>query len=162
MGAFSLIVVINLLNRFEICLTIKMVSIVRQNFHEECETGINKQINMELSASHIHQSMAYYCDRDDVTHHKLHEMFKKSAIEEREHAVKLMGYQNRRGGTVALQDIMRPEVAEKHGDFQLADFIQGQFLMEQVEAIKQLADLLTRAKRCGDGLGEFLFKTEAL
>ena len=29
----------------------------RQNFHEESEAGINKQINMELYASYVYQSM---------------------------------------------------------------------------------------------------------
>merc|ERR1711953_1230192 len=150
----------------------------RQNFHEECEAGINKQINMELTASYIYQSLAYYCDRDDVAFPHLHKMFKKSGEEEREHAEKLMEYQNKRGGRIVLQDIKKPEVseygtvtdmlsltlqlekdvnqslidlhkiAEKHEDGQFADFIEG--------------DLLTRAKRCGNGLGEFLFEAEAL
>jgi ferritin heavy chain len=34
-----------------------MTNNVRQNFHEEIEAGINKQINMELSASYVYQSM---------------------------------------------------------------------------------------------------------
>lgn len=33
------------------------VSIIRQNFHEEVEAKINMQINMELRASYIYQSM---------------------------------------------------------------------------------------------------------
>ena len=32
-------------------------SIVRQNYHEECEAGINRQINMELYASYVYMSM---------------------------------------------------------------------------------------------------------
>ena len=30
---------------------------IKQNFHAECEAGINKQINVELHASYIYQSM---------------------------------------------------------------------------------------------------------
>ena len=30
---------------------------VRQNFHQEVEAGINKQVNMELNASYVYQSM---------------------------------------------------------------------------------------------------------
>lgn len=37
-------------------LTIKM-SLARQNYHEECEAGINKQINLELYASYVYMSM---------------------------------------------------------------------------------------------------------
>ena len=29
----------------------------RQNYHAECEAGVNKQINMELYASYVYQSM---------------------------------------------------------------------------------------------------------
>lgn len=29
----------------------------RQNFHEDCEANINKQINMELYASYVYMSM---------------------------------------------------------------------------------------------------------
>lgn len=36
------------------------VSQTRQNFHEECEAGINKQINMELYASYVYLSMVIY------------------------------------------------------------------------------------------------------
>ena len=33
------------------------MSQVRQNFHEECEAGINRQINLELYASYVYLSM---------------------------------------------------------------------------------------------------------
>jgi ferritin heavy chain len=34
-----------------------MANQVRQNFHEDCEAAINKQINMELYASYVYLSM---------------------------------------------------------------------------------------------------------
>ena len=34
-----------------------MASVIRQNYHENCEASINKQINMELYASYVYQSM---------------------------------------------------------------------------------------------------------
>lgn len=37
-----------------VCLTMAQV---RQNFHQECEDGINKQINLELYASYTYLSM---------------------------------------------------------------------------------------------------------
>ena len=33
------------------------MSLARQNYSEECEAGINRQINMELYASYVYQSM---------------------------------------------------------------------------------------------------------
>ena len=34
-----------------------MTSPIRQNFHEECEALINKQINMEMYASYVYLAM---------------------------------------------------------------------------------------------------------
>lgn len=38
----------------------------RQNFHEESEAGINRQINMELYASYTYQSMVSEADKADI------------------------------------------------------------------------------------------------
>lgn len=37
-----------------------MMSQCRQNYHEECEAGINKQINLELYASYVYLSMVSF------------------------------------------------------------------------------------------------------
>ncbi len=42
------------------------LSQVRQNFHADSESALNAQVNMELRASYVYQSMAFYFDRDDV------------------------------------------------------------------------------------------------
>merc|ERR1711988_197572 len=147
--------------------TIMSLSKVKQNFHAETEGLINKQINMELYASYTYLSMAAYFDRD----------------EEREHAEKLISYQNLRGGRVVFKEIAKPsadewgtameaieaslqlertvnasllsmhQVASTHNDAQFTDFLEGEYLKEQVEAIKEIVDLLTKMKRAGDGLG---------
>jgi ferritin heavy chain len=52
-------------------------------------------------------------------------------------------------------------LAEKNNDPQLEDFVEQAFLDEQVESIKEMADLVSQAKRAGtDGLGLFLFDIE--
>jgi ferritin heavy chain len=160
---------------------------VRQNFHVEVEAAINKQINLELTASYVYLSMGAYFDRDDVALEGYSKWFYKNSDEERGHARKLITYQNLRGGRVVLQDIARPttddwtsglsaleaalqlertvnqslldlhKLAETHHDSQCCDFLEKEFLEEQVEAIKELADLITSAKRAGNGLGEYLF-----
>ena len=103
-----------------------MANRVRQNFHEECETAINRQINMELYASYVYLSMvswmrdfnkplvksffkAYYFDREDVALPGMHWYFKHSSDEERGHAMKLLKYLNKRGGRIVLQDIKNPD-----------------------------------------------------
>merc|ERR1712141_856773 len=81
----------------------------RQNYHTESESGVNKQINLELYASYVYHSMAFYFDRDDVALKGFHKFFKKQSEEEREHAEKLMKYQNKRGGRIVLQNIQKPD-----------------------------------------------------
>lgn len=169
--------------------TFKM-SQIRQNFHAESEASLNKQINIELHASYVYQSMAWYFDRDDVALPGFHKFFKKCSEEEREHAEVIMKYQNERGGKIVLQNIEKPErdswgsaleavqaaleieknvnktlidlhtVAEKHGDPQMCDWVEDHFLKESVESIKLLSDYVTNLKRVGTGLGEFMFDKE--
>lgn len=88
------------------------VNQVRQNFHQETEAAINKQINLELHASYVYLSMAAYFDRDDVALPGFHKYFKHASDEEREHAQKLMKYQHTRGGVVMLKDVGKPSKDE--------------------------------------------------
>lgn len=55
---------------------------------------------------------AYYFDRDDIALPGMHWYFKKASDEEREHAMKFMRYQNKRGGRIVLTDITAPEKKE--------------------------------------------------
>merc|ERR1712080_553989 len=86
----------------------EMASNIRQNFHEECEALINKQINMEMYASYVYLSMASYFSRDDQALHGFAKFFRKSSDEERSHAIMFMDYQNKRGGKCVFQDIAKP------------------------------------------------------
>ncbi len=52
------------------------------------------------------------------------------------------------------------KVATKHEDPQLTDYIEGEFLKEQVKSIKQLADLITKMKRAGDTVGLHIIDKE--
>jgi len=164
----------------------------RQNFHSETEAGINKQINLELYASYCYQSMGFYFERDDVALPGFSAYFKKASEEEREHAEKLMKYQNKRGGRIVLQNIQKPErdewgtgldamqvalaleknvnqslldlhkLGDTHGDAQFCDFVEGEYLEEQVTAIKEISDHITQLKRVGPGLGEYMYDKESL
>ncbi|XP_033120345.1 soma ferritin-like [Anneissia japonica] len=164
----------------------------RQNYHAESEAAVNKQINLELYASYVYLSMSYYFDRDDIALPGFRHFFKKNHEEENEHAQKFMKFQNQRGGRIVLQNICRPEkdewgtcleamqvaldleknvnkslldmhnIAEKHGDKQMCDFLEANYLTEQVEAIKELSDYVAILKRVGPGLGEYMFDKETL
>nr|6I9P_A Chain A, Ferritin, middle subunit [Aquarana catesbeiana]6I9T_A Chain A, Ferritin, middle subunit [Aquarana catesbeiana]6IAF_A Chain A, Ferritin, middle subunit [Aquarana catesbeiana]6IAJ_A Chain A, Ferritin, middle subunit [Aquarana catesbeiana] len=167
-----------------------MVSQVRQNYHSDCEAAVNRMLNLELYASYTYSSMYAFFDRDDVALHNVAEFFKENSHEEREHAEKFMKYQNKRGGRVVLQDIKKPErdewgntleamqaalqlektvnqalldlhkLATDKVDPHLCDFLESEYLEEQVKDIKRIGDFITNLKRLGlpeNGMGEYLF-----
>lgn len=42
----------------------------------------------------------------------------------------------------------------------MSDFLEGEYLKEQVDAIKELGDYITQLERCGSGHGEYHFDKE--
>ncbi|XP_038639494.1 ferritin heavy chain-like [Scyliorhinus canicula] len=156
-----------------------MASQIRQNYHQECEAAMNRQINMELYASYVYISMYAFFDRDDVALKNFAKFFKDQSHEEREHAEKLMKFQNQRGGRVILQDVSKPDrdewsngleamkcalhlertvnqslldlhkLASDKFDAQMCDFLETHYLDEQVQSIKKLGDFVTNLVRLG-------------
>ncbi len=51
-------------------------------------------------------------------------------------------------------------VASTRSDPHLCDFLETHFLTEQVEAIKELGDWVSKMKRAGPGLGEHIIDKE--
>lgn len=52
-------------------------------------------------------------------------------------------------------------IGTTHNDANLCDYLESEFLQEQVDASKELGDLLTNIRRVGkDGLGIFMFDKE--
>ena len=45
---------------------------------------------------------------------------------------------------------------------QLCDFLESEYLEEQVDAIKEIGDYISNLKRVGTGLGEYIFDKETL
>ncbi|TKY63552.1 Ferritin-2 [Spatholobus suberectus] len=163
------------------------VSLARQNYADESEAAINEQINVEYNASYVYHSLFAYFDRDDIALKGLAKFFKESSEEEREHAEKLIKYQNIRGGRVVLYPITSPpsefehaekgdalyameialsleklvnekllhvhSVADCNNDPQLADYIESEFLYEQVKSIKKIAEYVTQLRLVGKGHG---------
>ncbi|KAM9695371.1 ferritin, mitochondrial [Trichechus inunguis] len=168
---------------------------VRQNYHPESEAAINRQINLELYASYVYLSMAYYFSRDDVALNNFARYFLHLSREETEHAEKLMRLQNQRGGRICLQDIKKPDLddwesglkamecallleknvnqsllelhalASDKGDPHLCDFLETNYLNEQVKSIKELGDHVHNLVKMGapdSGLAEYLFDKHTL
>lgn len=53
-------------------------------------------------------------------------------------------------------------VGDNHGDSQFMDFLEGEYLKEQVDAIKEISDHITQLKRVGPGLGEYMYDKESI
>ncbi|XP_039895470.1 ferritin, middle subunit-like isoform X3 [Simochromis diagramma] len=122
-------------------------------------------------------SQAFYFDRDDVALQGFSHYFKENRHEEREHADKLLSFQDKRGGRILLQDIKKPErdewgsgleamqcalqlekkvnqalldlhkLASQHNDPHLCDILESHYLDEQVKSIKKLGDHITNLIR---------------
>lgn len=142
---------------------------------------------MEFNASYVYQSMAAYFAHDGISLPGLAAHFRKEADEERSHALKFVDYITKRGGTVVFTDIKAPanswksarvaleaaldlekavntsllklhSIADDAHDPHLADFIEEEFLDDQVASLKEIASFITQLDRCGnEGLGLYLF-----
>ncbi|XP_022088324.1 soma ferritin-like isoform X1 [Acanthaster planci] len=163
---------------------------IRQNFSRECESGINRQINLQLYSSYVYLAMASYFNRSEVALPGFHSYCKGLSDSKRDVAMELMAYQNKRGGRVCLQDIKSPaqefsngqkaleaalqlekdvnkswleldEVAGNAKDEQFAAFIDD-YLQAQTDQIKELGDHLANSIRAGPNLGEYIFDKESL
>ncbi|GLT78907.1 hypothetical protein SLA2020_504250 [Shorea laevis] len=171
--------------------TTPQVSLARQRYTDDCEAAISEQINVEYNVSYVYHAMFAYFDRDNVALKGLAKFFKESSLEEREHAEKLMEYQNKRGGKVKLQSIVMPlsefdhtekgdalyamelalslekltnqkllnlhSVASRCNDVHLTDFVESEFLSEQVEAIRKISEYVAQLRRVGKGHGVWHF-----
>ncbi|KAH9491209.1 fts3-like protein [Dermatophagoides farinae] len=152
---------------------------IRMNFHQDCENGINRLINLELYASYTYQQMANHFNRDDVALLGFEKFFNESSQQHRKHYEHFIQLQNQRGGHIVLDDIQKPiehrwssgleamnaamelektmnqslldlhSLASKHNDPHFADFIESHYLDEQVEVIKKLSTFITNLERCG-------------
>merc|ERR1711872_1131803 len=163
---------------------------IRQNYHEECEALVNKQINMELYASYVYIALANYFNRVEQALPGFACFFKRSSCVVHHHGVSLMEYQAKRGGKVVLQDISKPSrmdwgtpleamtavlelektvtqtlqqlqtVAFQKNDFHLTDFVQQEFVVKKVNIIKEIGDMITKIKMVSNGTGIFTLDQE--
>lgn len=162
------------------------------NWSYKCEEELNKQINLEFTASYFYDALYIYFSQSSVGLNNIATFFKKSADEEREHAHKLIDYQNTRGGQVELttispyvfdlknsneNDILYSfkealnkeqsiyenlkklhNTASEEGDAAFSDFIEGEFLKEQLDTnyeLSQYISQLLRINNDGHGLWNF-------
>merc|ERR1719266_181736 len=113
---------------------------------------------MEFYASYVYLSMSSYFNRDDQALHGFAGHFRKESDGEREHGMKLMEYQTKRGGRCVFQDIAKPCNSEWGTPLEAMEAALE--LEKQVAGIKATGDLITKMKRAGDGLGLHIMDKE--
>uniref|UniRef100_A0A8C6DTG2 Ferritin n=1 Tax=Moschus moschiferus TaxID=68415 RepID=A0A8C6DTG2_MOSMO len=152
---------------------------VRQNCHPGCEAGINGQVNLQIYASYVYMSMAFYFDRDDVALKRFSHFFLCCSHKHKEQIQGLMHLQNRHGGRFCLPDLRQPDrtnwqsglqamqctlhleksvnqsllnlnqLATDKNDPHLCHFLKTQHLDQQVEFIKELGGHISNLHKMG-------------
>jgi len=140
----------------------------RNSLRAEVLQLLNDQVSNEMTASLVYMTMASHFNSERHDRPGFAKFFRKASEEEREHAMKISDYLNKRGssvtgmsvqmptvyswenGLLALQDALALENkvtdqlmqihdnASKVGDGSLTNFLESEFLEEQVESIRQL------------------------
>ena len=139
---------------------------------------LNEQITAELSAAHSYLAMA--CALDGMGLKVLAKRFFAQASEEREHAMKFIGYVLEVGGTVTLDSVNKPageyesveaivraaleseqkvtrmindlvSLADSEKDYASRSFLNW-FVDEQVEEVSSMTDLLSLVQLAGGNM----------
>lgn len=156
--------------------------------HSRIEDALNKQINLEFSASYIYLGMALYMDAEHLS--GFASWMVAQSDEERTHARRLLRYMLDRNGNVQLEAISQPKVdydsiravfeasleQEKNNTgsinalYSLASELDDYatqahlkwFLDEQVEEEKSIIDILGRLDLAGEDKTAILILDQAL
>ncbi|XP_048191427.1 ferritin heavy chain-like [Perognathus longimembris pacificus] len=165
---------------------------VRQNYHRDCEIAVNNLIQLQLYASYVYLSMAFYCDRCDVALKNFSRFFLRRSHQWTEDTEKLLWLQNERGGRFNLRRINKPDRDDWHSGLQamecsfylemtisesfvelyqlaiskndphLYNYVKRHCLRPQLENVKKVANYLSELRRKRDGMNEYLFDRNVL
>ena len=167
------------------------------NWNIECEEFVNKQITLEYWASLQYHVISSYFSHHNIGLENIAKYFNKCSLEEREHADKLIEYQNKRGGRVIIEDVTNinndfydcnldssnllqafelalemeqhvyqsllelHKLGETHNDPALTDFIEGEYLTEQIDGINELSSYVSQLRLIGNNTaGLWIFNKE--
>ena len=97
------------------------------NWHVTLESALNRQITLELYASHCYLYLFEYFMRDNIGYKNIAEFFRKQSLEEKNHAEELIKYQGLRGGIVKFDIIEKPNDFIRHDQMEVKSDIQMAF-----------------------------------
>ncbi|KAM4819368.1 ferritin heavy polypeptide-like 17E [Thomomys bottae] len=122
-------------------------------YHPDCQTAVNNQIQLQMYASYIYLSMAFYGGREDVALQHFTSFLLNRSQEWKVSAEMLLRMQNNRGRSITLRDIIKPDRDDWQGVFQT---LECAFHLEVIIS-ESLLDLYQLAISKGDlHLGHFL------
>ncbi|XP_048191424.1 ferritin heavy polypeptide-like 17 [Perognathus longimembris pacificus] len=146
------------------------------NYHPDCQRAVNNQIQLQLYASYIYLSMAFYCSREDVAMQHFTSFFLGRSHEWKVSAEILLQMLNNRGGRITTREITKPDgdywqdafqtlecafhleviitesllnlyqLAISKGDLQLGNFLKDHCLHRQLETLTKISRFLTNMR----------------
>ncbi|XP_031803146.1 ferritin light chain, oocyte isoform-like [Sarcophilus harrisii] len=155
-----------------------MAASMPQSLHPEIEILLNKIINMELRASYVYFSVTYCFSHEDTTLKHFINFSRDISEKKKQHAETFLQFLIKRGGCPVLENIIKPEMSNwldglhalqeglamektinenllqlydkaKHKDPHLSNFLDSEFLEEQVKIIRLFGEHITKLKRLG-------------
>lgn len=156
-----------------------------EEWHRKISALLSQQLSYEYKAFYLYRAAASYFEQRNVELAGMQRLYRRMSSEELEHADGIIAYMNSRGYTIdflqidrmfvdfkSIRDVLERSLsfeefvleniknvyleADRARDYTTTTFLDP-YLNEQVGSIKDLSDLIVNAKRCGEGLGEFLF-----
>lgn len=115
------------------------------------------QINQELQAAHVYLSLSSWAGHVNQALPGLEKFFRESAEEEREHAQKLINYQNRRGGKVVLETLQAPDPDWSSARNAIESTLQlekGRFIVFILKLDIERGTIKNRPSRCQSAQGQ--------
>lgn len=82
---------------------------VHQNYDPNCKATVNRHINLELHASNMYLSTAFYWEHNDMALERFAQFFLRQSHGEREPTERLVHLQDQHGDRLHLRDIRTPD-----------------------------------------------------
>ncbi|KAL1766443.1 ferritin heavy chain [Sigmodon hispidus] len=155
------------------------LSQIEQIYLNECNVALNSQIQLQLYATYVYLSMAYFCNKDEVALGFFALFFLRQSQKWMERTEMLFLLLTERCGFLTLgriadQDrhdwldglmamecafhlektlnqslLQLYQVAESRGDTYLCNLLKRHFLQQQVEILKEMGGYLTNLRKMG-------------
>ncbi|RDX62604.1 hypothetical protein CR513_59047, partial [Mucuna pruriens] len=149
--------------------TLSNASLARQNYTDQCEAALNVQINVEYNVSYVYHAMYAYFDRDNVALKGLAKRGGRVQLQSMLMPFSEFDHSEKGDALYAMELALSLErlnneklvnlhsLANENNDVHLVDFIESEFLVDQVEDIKKISEYVAQLRRVGKAHGVWHF-----